>query len=157
MTLFHLWDLPGDVLAAPESASGLDRCNLSLSLSHQQYVLPYCSSCLWYIWNSNHILEAHACFLVSLCLLFASVGQASARPIASLPWTLFTSLLTHRLVLLCIDAHCFIFWALPGHVLAAPESALGLERCNTSLSLSLSARLAGMSCNLSIYLFIPNS
>ena len=32
MTLFHLWDLPGDVLAAPESASGLDRCNLSLSL-----------------------------------------------------------------------------------------------------------------------------
>ena len=31
--LFHLWDLPGDVLAAPESASGLDRCNLSLSLS----------------------------------------------------------------------------------------------------------------------------
>ena len=44
-----------------------------------------CSSCLWYIWNSNHILEAHACFLVSLCLLFASVGQASARPIASLP------------------------------------------------------------------------
>ena len=33
MTLFHLWDLPGDVLAAPESASGLDRCNLSLCLS----------------------------------------------------------------------------------------------------------------------------
>ena len=32
MTLFHLWNLPGDVLAAPESASGLDRCNLSLSL-----------------------------------------------------------------------------------------------------------------------------
>ena len=28
MTLFHLWDLPGDVLAAPESASGLDRCTL---------------------------------------------------------------------------------------------------------------------------------
>ena len=37
MTLFHLWDLPGDVLAAPESASGLDRCNLSLSLSHAQH------------------------------------------------------------------------------------------------------------------------
>ena len=33
MTLFRLWDLPGDVLAAPESASGLDRCNISLSLS----------------------------------------------------------------------------------------------------------------------------
>ena len=32
-------------------------------------VLSYCSSCLWYIWNSNDILEAHACFLVSLCLL----------------------------------------------------------------------------------------
>ena len=70
---------------------------------------------------------------ISLCLLFASVGQASARTIASLPWTMFTSLLTHRLVLLCIDAHCFIFWDLPGDVLAAPESALGLNRCNTSL------------------------
>ena len=33
MTMFHLWNLPGDVLAAPESASGLDRCNISLSLS----------------------------------------------------------------------------------------------------------------------------
>ena len=80
----------------------------------------------------SFILGAHACFLVSLCLLFASVGQASARTIASLPWTLFTSLLTHRLVLLCIDAHRFIFWDLPGDVLAAPESALGLDRCNTS-------------------------
>ena len=59
---------------------------------------------------SNHILGAHACFFISLCLLFASVGQASARTIASLSWTFFTSLLTHRLVLLCIDAHCFIFW-----------------------------------------------
>ena len=74
------------------------------------------------------ILGAHACFLIFLCLLFASVGQASATTIASLPWTLFTSLLTHRLVLLCIDAHCFIFWDLPGDVLAAPESALGLDR-----------------------------
>ena len=46
---------------------------------------------------------------------------------ASLPWTLFTSLLIHRLVLLCIDAHCFILWDLPGDVLAAPESALGLD------------------------------
>ena len=44
----------------------------------------------------------------------------------------------HRLVLLCIYAHCFIFWDLPGDVLAAPESALGLDRCHTSLSLSLS-------------------
>ena len=35
---------------------------------------------------------------------------------------------------LCIDAHCFIFWDLPGDVLAAPESALGLDRCTTSLS-----------------------
>ena len=87
-------------------------------------VLPYCSSCLSYIWNSNHITGAHACFFISLCLLFASVGQASARTIASLPWTLFTSPLTHRLVLLCVDAHCFIFWDLPGDALAAPESAL---------------------------------
>ena len=37
--------------------------------------------------------------------------------------SLFTSLLTHRLVLLCVDAYCFIFWDLPGDVLAAPESA----------------------------------
>ena len=83
------------------------------------------------------LLGAHACFFISLCLLFASVGQASARTVASLSWTWFTSLLTHRLVLLCIDAHCFIFWDLPGDVLAAPESALGLDRCDTSLSLSL--------------------
>ena len=32
----------------------------------------------------------------------------------------------------------YVFWDLPGDVLAAPESALGLDRCNTSLSLSLS-------------------
>ena len=45
----------------------------------------------------------------------------------------------HRLVLLCIDDTEFI--SLPGictgDVLAAPESALGLDRCNISLSLSL--------------------
>ena len=34
-------------------------------------VLPYCSSCLWYIWNSNTILGAHACFLVSYLLVLA--------------------------------------------------------------------------------------
>ena len=28
-TVFVFWDLPGDVLAAPESALGLDRCNTS--------------------------------------------------------------------------------------------------------------------------------
>ena len=75
-----------------------------------------------------------------------SQHQASARTIASLPWTLFTSLLTHRLVLLCIDAHCFISWDLPGDVLAAAESALGLNRCNTSLSLSLSLSLCSSVC-----------
>ena len=102
---------PGSTCISPV---WLERCKLSLSLS-LSLLLP--------------------------CLLFASVGQASARTIASLPWTLFTSLLTHRLVLLCIDANCFIFWDLPGDVLAAPESALGLDRCNTSLSLSLSLHL----------------
>ena len=86
-------------------------------------------------------LGAHASLFVSLCLLFASVGRASARIIASSTWTLFTSPLTHRLVLLCVDAHCFIFWDQPGDVLAAPESALcdcmGVSfSCNTSLSLS---------------------
>ena len=34
------------------------------------------------------------------------------------------SLLTHRLVLLCVGAYRFIFWDLPGDVPAAPESAL---------------------------------
>ena len=66
MTLFHLWDLPGDVLAAPESASGLDRCNLSLSLSlcstvfvtnsghcnqpfhHASVVMPHHGTQVWY-------------------------------------------------------------------------------------------------------------
>ena len=56
--------------------------------------------------------------------LFASAGQASATIIASLTWTLFTSLLAHRLVLDIIDAHCFICWDVPGDVLAAPESGL---------------------------------
>ena len=37
---------------------------------------------------------------ISLCLLFASVGQAAAKVMASLIWTLFTSLLPHGLVLL---------------------------------------------------------
>ena len=39
----------------------------------------------------HFITGAHACYITSLCLLFASVGQASARITASLPWTLFTS------------------------------------------------------------------
>ena len=34
------------------------------------------------------------------------------------------SLLIHRLVLLCVAANCFVFWDLPGDVLAAPESVL---------------------------------
>ena len=56
--------------------------------------------------------------------LFASVGQASTRIIDSLTWSLFISLWTHRLVLLCVDAYCFILWDVPGDVLAAPESPL---------------------------------
>ena len=50
-----------------------------------------------------HTLGAHACLIISLRLLFASVGQASARIIASLTWTLFTSLVTQRLVLFCVQ------------------------------------------------------
>ena len=46
-------------------------------------------------------------------------------------------LLTHRLVLLCVDAYCFICWDLPGDVLAAPESALCGWKGVTLLSLSL--------------------
>ena len=45
MTLFHLWNLPGDVLAAPESASGLDRCNISLSLSLDNHSVQWSWSC----------------------------------------------------------------------------------------------------------------
>ena len=89
-----------------------------------------------------HTLGAHACLFISLCLFFASVGHASARIVARLTSTLFTSLLTHRLVLLCVDAHCFICWDLPGDVLAAPGSALcgwiGLTPLSLSLSLSFS-------------------
>ena len=73
--------------------------------------------------------------------MFASVSQASVRIIDSLTWSLFTSLLTHVLVLLCVDAHCFIFWNPPGDVLAAPESALcgwtGVTPLSRSLSLIL--------------------
>ena len=42
----------------------------------------------------------------------------------SLTWSLFMSLLTHRLVFLCVDAYYFTFWDLLGDVLAAAESAL---------------------------------
>ena len=50
--------------------------------------------------------------------------SVSARVIESLTWSLFVSLLTHGLVSLCVDAYYFIFWDLPGGVLAAPESVL---------------------------------
>ena len=97
--------------------------------------------------------------------LFVSCLLMLARLRRTLLLPSFTSLLTHRLVLLCIDAHCFIFWDLPGDVLAAPESALWLDRCNThSLSLStvdntnvtmyhhLISQAGWNRCNLSIYL-----
>ena len=90
-----------------------------------------------------HTLGAHACLFISLYLLFASVGRALKRIIASLTWTLFTSLLTHRLVLLCVDAGCFIFWDVPGDVLAAPESALCGWIGVILLSLSLSCKAHG--------------
>ena len=70
--------------------------------------------------------------------LFASIGQAPARIIASVTWSLFTSLLTHRLVLLRVVAYCFIFWDLPGDVLAAPKPALCGWIGVIPLSLSLS-------------------
>ena len=75
------------------------------------------------VWHS-----IYACLIISLCLLsqplFASVGQASATIIDSLTWSSFMSLLTHRLVFLWVDACYFIFWDLPGDVLATPKSAL---------------------------------
>ena len=93
MTLFHLWDLPGDVLAAPESASGLDRCNLSLSLSSARLAG------------------------IEVIYLYVYLSIQSFGIIASLIWSLFTSPLTRRLVLLCVDAYCIVFWDLPGDVL----------------------------------------
>ena len=36
-------------------------------------------------------------------------------------------LLTHRLVFLCVDVHCFVFWDVPGDVLAAPASIETIE------------------------------
>ena len=53
----------------------------------------------------------------------ASVGILSPK-ILLYSSNFFLSLLTHRLVPLCVDAHCFILWGLPGDVLAAPEAAL---------------------------------
>ena len=67
-------------------------------------------------------------FWSTLLLLPASAlcgwKGVNARSPSLLAWTLFTSLLTHRLVLHCVDAHCFIFWDLLRDVLAAPEAAL---------------------------------
>ena len=40
--------------------------------------------------------------------------------------------------------HCIIFWDVPGDDLAAPESALGLHRCDLSWSLSPAAVLPGL-------------
>ena len=56
---------------------------------------------------------------------------------ASSTWSLFTTLLTQGLVLLCVDAYCIILWDLPGDVLAAPESALCGWIGGIPLSLSL--------------------
>ena len=59
MTLFHLWNLPGDVLAAPESASRLDRCNLSLSLSLSldYYASRICQGMSWQHLHQNVWLD----------------------------------------------------------------------------------------------------
>ena len=58
----------------------------------QHYVCVCVRACFHIVFHVSGIfgiqltfLGAHACFLVSLCLLFAIVGQALARPIASLP------------------------------------------------------------------------
>ena len=67
MTLFHLWDLPGDVLAAPESASGLDRCNLSLSLSRALFASSACRPCLLAL-----VLLRVPAWTVSMCILWTS-------------------------------------------------------------------------------------
>ena len=71
----------------------------------------------------------------------SSCGPLHARVAfrtAALLWAMRSfGLWTHRLVLLCVDAYCFIFWDLPGDVLAAPESALcGWIAVTNSLSVA---------------------
>ena len=56
--------------------------------------------------HGHHV--PHASLFISLFFLsqplFASVGQGLARIIESLTWFFFMSLLTHRLVLSCVNA-----------------------------------------------------
>ena len=70
MTLFHLWNLPGDVLAAPESASGLDRCPLSLSLC---VCVHACFHIVLHVFGVSGILGTHLghmlAFHISLSLV----------------------------------------------------------------------------------------
>ena len=49
-----------------------------------------------------------------------TMGCVMMRTLLDVRW-IQRSALTHGLVLLCIDAYCFIFGDLPGDVLAAPE------------------------------------
>ena len=88
-----------------------------------------CSTPMWTMSMSGsyHLnMLAYLCLFVS-CLNHCLPGFGTKHD--SLTRSLFMSLLTQRqpydrLVLLCADAYCFIFWDLPGDVLAAPESAL---------------------------------
>ena len=79
------------------------------------------------------------------------MGRVNVALCCSLTWSLFTSLLTHRLVLLCGEAHCFIIWDVPGDVLAAPESALcgwiGVILLSLSLIVLLDAKVTGLDGN----------
>ena len=103
------WDLPGDVLAAPESASGLDRCNTSLSLSLLSYRTLASTMCVCvhacfhialHVFGVYGTLFRHLEHMLNISLgllarpLFASVGQASTRSIDSLTWSLFMSLVS---------------------------------------------------------------
>ena len=55
---------------------------------------------------------------------------------------------------LTLQASPFIFWDLPGDVLAAPESALGLERCKRKREREReSVILLSLSLSLSLYLY----
>ena len=80
----------------------------------------------------EHML-AYLSLLVSCLLVLLGFGENHCF----LDLDFVTSLLTHRLVLLCVYAYCFIFWDLPGDVLAAPESAIGvILRCRGNHLLS---------------------
>ena len=122
MTLFHLWDLPGDVLAAPESASGLDRCNLSLSLAVGQDEARYVRFKAYCM----HVSPLHHASCISPVWLGMCPSPRSVLDdFVLLSFHVFLVLL--RLIM---------FWDLPRDILHLNQPCV-VGRCNASPSVSL--------------------